>query len=164
MKKIFKTLGYILLVVLVVIQFIRPAKNINTIDANKQISAVMPVPQNVQTILTKACNDCHSNNTVYPWYSNIQPVAWWLSDHIKDGKKHLNFDEFASYSLRKQYHKMEETIDMVKGGEMPLESYTIIHGDAKLTQDEKVAITSWAQSVMDSMKRKYPIDSLVKKK
>lgn len=164
MKKIFKTLGYILLVVLIIIQFFRPTKNTAAVDANKQISAVMPVPQNVQTILAKACNDCHSNNTAYPWYSNFQPVAWWLNEHVVDGKKHLNFDEYATYRPRRQYHKMEEVIEMVKEGEMPLESYTIIHKNANLTQDEKVAITGWAQMVMDSLKRKFPIDSLVKKK
>lgn len=164
MKKLFKFLGYMVLVVLVVIQFFRPEKNQQPIDATKQMASVLPVPQNVQSILAKACNDCHSNNTVYPWYSNIQPIAWWLNDHIVDGKKHLNFDEYAAYRPRRQYHKMEEVIEQVKEGEMPLESYTIIHKNAVLTQSEKVELTSWAQAVMDSLKRKYPIDSLIKKK
>lgn len=164
MKKFFKFFGYLLLATFIVIQFFRPAKNNSIVDARKQITAVMPVPENVQTIFAKACNDCHSNNTVYPWYSHIQPVAWWLSDHIKDGKKHLNFDEYATYRPRKQFHKMEETTEMVKEGAMPLESYTVIHKNAKLTQEEKVTITNWAQMVMDSLKRKYPIDSLIKKK
>lgn len=164
MKKFFKFLGYMVLVVLVVIQFFRPEKNQQPIDATKQMASVLPVPQNVQSILAKACNDCHSNNTVYPWYSNIQPIAWWLNDHIVDGKKHLNFDEYAAYRPRRQYHKMEEVIEQVKEGEMPLESYTIIHKNAVLTLSEKVELTSWAQAVMDSLKRKYPIDSLIKKK
>ena len=159
-----KKIGLVLLVCLVILQFIRPSKNSNPVDASKQITAATAVPENATLILKKACNDCHSNNTNYPWYSNIQPVYFWLNDHIKEGKRELNFDEFASYRLRKQYHKMEELIEQVKEGEMPLSSYTLIHTDAKLTDAEKATLTGWAQGIMDSMKAKYPIDSLVKKK
>jgi predicted GTPase len=121
------------------------------------------VPANVKTILDKACMDCHSNNTRYPWYASIQPLAWWLADHVKDGKKHLNFDEYTQRSLRYQYHKMEETVEMVKEEEMPLPSYTWTHTDARLSNEERVAITGWAQSVMKNMEAQYPMDSLVKK-
>jgi len=153
-----------LLICLVIIQLIRPPKNSNAVDASKQISAVAAVPENVNLILKKACNDCHSNNTTYPWYSNVQPVYFWLNNHIKEGKREINFDEFASYRLRRQYHKMEELIEQVKEGEMPLSSYTLIHKDARLTDAEKATLTGWAQGIMDAMKAKYPIDSLVKKK
>ena len=102
-----------------------------------------PVPENVEQILVKACNDCHSNSTVYPWYAEVQPIAWWLDDHVKDWKKHLNFNEFASYRLAKQYHKLEEVFDEVKGGEMPLESYTVVHRDAKLTDEERTILMDW---------------------
>lgn len=164
MKKFFKFFGYFLVGIFLIIQFFRPQKNSNAVDATKQIASVYSVPNEVNAILKKACYDCHSNNTVYPWYSNIQPVAWWLNDHIEDGKKEINFDEFASYKLRRQYHKMEEVIEQVKTGKMPLNSYTWMHSEAKLTMGEKAAITGWAQSVMDSMQAKYPIDSLVRKK
>jgi hypothetical protein len=159
-----KKIGLFLLICLVIIQFIRPAKNNSITDSSKQITAVTAVPENVNVILKKACNDCHSNNTTYPWYSNIQPVYFWLNNHIKEGKREINFDEFASYRLRKQYHKMEKLIDEIQEGEMPLSSYTWIHKDAKLTDVEKATLTDWAQSIMDSMKAKYPIDSLIKKK
>ena len=86
------------------------------------------------------------------------------SEYIKDGKKHLNYDEYTSRPLRYQYHKMEETIEMIKEGEMPLNSYTWTHKDAKLSEQEKTKLISWAESVMDNMKSKYPIDSLVRKK
>ncbi|TDO26707.1 heme-binding domain-containing protein [Sediminibacterium goheungense] len=161
--KILKRILLLLLIAFVAIQFVRPAKNVST-DKSKHVSTLYTVPAEVNTILTKACNDCHTNNTVYPWYASVQPVSWWLDDHIKDGKKHLNFDEYSTYSLRKQYHKMEEVIEQVKEKEMPLNSYTWVHGDAKLTEDERVALTGWAQSVIDTMKAHYPIDSLVRKK
>lgn len=158
-----KKLLLALLVVLLVLQAFRPEKN-NSGNKENDISSLYPVPTNVEQILTKACNDCHSNNTVYPWYAEIQPVAWWLDDHVKDGKKHLNFNEFASYKLAKQYHKLEEVFDEVKGGEMPLESYTVVHGDAKLTEAERSVLMDWSVAVRDTMKARFPSDSLILKK
>lgn len=162
--KVVKKIGIGILVVLVVIQFFRPEKNTAPVITENHIYNVYTTSNEVKTILDKACNDCHTNNTNYPWYASIQPVAWWLNDHIKDGKKHLNFSEYKNYNLRRQYHKMEEVIEEVKGGEMPLNSYTWIHGEAKLSINEKALLTVWAQSIMDTMKAKYPIDSLIKKK
>ncbi len=153
-----------LLAILVVIQFFHPKKNKAEGPQANAISAVYTIPDDVKTILAKACNDCHSNNTRYPWYAKIQPVHWWLNKHIQDGKKELNFDEYSNRPLRYQYHKLEETIEVVKEGEMPLKSYTWTHKDALLTDDEKVKLTGWAQSVLDDMKSKYPIDSLIRKK
>jgi len=159
---ILKKIGLGLLASLVVIQFIRPEKNQLPITADQQLTSRYPIPDSVNSILQKACMDCHSNNSRYPWYASIQPIAWWLDEHIRDGKKHLNFDEYTHRSLRYQFHKMEETIEMVKEEEMPLPSYTWTHTEARLTKAERVAITQWAQSVMDTMKQRYPVDSLVK--
>ncbi|MFZ9695467.1 MAG: heme-binding domain-containing protein [Chitinophagaceae bacterium] len=162
--KIVKTVGWVLLVAFLIIQFIHPDKNSSEGPQPNYIGNNYAVPANVRSIMNKACMDCHSNNTSYPWYSKIQPIDWWLAEHVNDGKKHVNFDEYTNRSLRYQYHKMEETIEMVKEGEMPLNSYTWTHTNARLTTEEKDAITGWAQSIMDTMKVRYPIDSLVKQK
>jgi hypothetical protein len=159
---ILRTIGLTLLGALLAIQLFRPEKNQLPVTAELQLSSRYTIPASVNSILQKACVDCHSNTTRYPWYASVQPIAWWLDEHIKDGKKHLNFDEYTHRSLRYQYHKMEETIEMVKEEEMPLPSYTWTHSEARLTQEERVAITQWAQSVMDTMKQRYPLDSLVK--
>lgn len=153
-----------LLVALIIIQFIHPKKNKAEGSQPNYIGNNFTVPADVKTILEKACNDCHSNNSNYPWYANLQPVHWWMERHIKDGKKHLNYDEYTNRPLRYQYHKMEETIEMIKEGEMPLNSYTWTHKDAKLSEEEKTKLIGWAETVMDNMKSKYPIDSLVRKK
>ncbi len=153
-----------LFIVLVIIQFIHPKKNKAEGAQTNYIGHAFPIPDDVKSILTKACNDCHSNNTRYPWYAKFQPVHWWLNRHITNGKKHLNFDEYTNRPLRYQYHKMEETVEMVKEGEMPLNSYTWGHKDARLTEDEKNKLIHWAEGIMDTMKAKYPIDSLVRKK
>lgn len=161
--KILKKIGITLLVILLVMQAFRPAKN-NSGNMSKDISVSYVVPADVKTILAKACNDCHSNATRYPWYSEIQPVSWWLSDHIKDGKRHFNFNEFEGYQIARQYKKLEECIDEVKKGDMPLSSYTLIHKDAILSDEEKNTLFTWLDIVRDSIKSRYPADSLIIKK
>ncbi len=163
-KKILRRTFQILLMVFIIIQFIRPAKNRSEGISNNDITKLYTVPADVQSILKTSCYDCHSNNTVYPWYSYIQPVAWWLNGHIKDGKKDLNFSEFASYRIRRQYKKLEEINELVKKDEMPLDSYLWIHKNAKLSDQQKLTIANWANASRDSIKAKYPADSLVRKK
>ncbi len=155
MKKIF--IG--LLIVLVAIQFIHPSKNLSG-DTQKDISTLYPMPDSVQVIVNKACADCHSNKTNYPWYSKIQPVDFWLENHVKDGKRHFNFNEFASYRIGKQNKKLEECIEQIKEGEMPLSSYTLIHKEAILTEAEKNILTNWYQKIVDTIHANYPADSL----
>ncbi len=161
LRKIF----IMLLAAIVIIQFFHPDKNTDYSPAeSNDIGKVLAIPDNVQDILQKSCYDCHSNNTDYPWYAEIQPIAWWLNNHITEGKNEVNFNEFSTYSLRRQYKKLEEIIEQVKEGEMPLSSYTLIHRDAMLSKDQKLALSSWANAAMESMKAKYPADSLLRKK
>ncbi len=151
-----------LLIVLVVIQFFRPEKNISN-DQTYAIAKKYKVPKDVQRLLEVSCNDCHTNKTVYPWYANIQPVAWWLDDHVVDGKRHLNFSEFTNRPLFVQHHKLDEIVEMVEEGEMPLESYTNfgLHPEAKLTAEQRTTITAWAKAQMAYLENTYPADSLV---
>jgi len=153
-----------ILIVFIVIQFIQPARNKNGQVIATDISKMVSLPQDVQAILKTACYDCHSNNTKYPWYFNIQPAAWWLDNHIREGKEELNFSEFGTYSLARQYHKLEEVKKQVDENEMPLGSYTIIHTDAKLTDAENKTLTNWTEGIRAEIKNKYPADSLIMKK
>ncbi len=163
MKKVLKTTGWLLLIALVAIQFFPPAKNLQAGIPVTHIATKFSIPEDVNTILKKACYDCHSNNSVYPWYFNIQPVGIWMNRHILEGKKHLNFSEYTDKRLRVQYHKLEEVIEQVKEGEMPLNSYTWIHKDAILSEAEKTKLMDWAQSVIVTMESMYPMDSLKRK-
>ena len=160
----FKKILLTLLIIFVLIQFIHPAKNKSTADQPYSIAKAHNIPADVQAVLDKACMDCHSNNTRYPWYSKIQPVDWWLTNHINDGKKGLNFDEFTNKSLRFQYNRLGDVIDLVKKNEMPLNSYTWIHKDAILTDAEKNSLINWSEAIRNEMKAKYPADSLIRKK
>src|SRR6478736_6681673 len=149
--KVVKRILLILLIVFIVLQAFRPAKNTSN-ETTKDISKTYIVPEDVKRILSKACNDCHSNHTRYPWYAEIQPVSWWLADHVNDGKRHLNFNEFDGYRIARQYKKLEECIKEVKEGGMPLPSYTLIHKDAILTETEKQILYNWCEILRDTIK------------
>ncbi len=157
----FKKVVIGLLVFLLAIQFIRPEQNdsdIRTYD----ISTAYQVPEEVNKVLKVACNDCHSNKTEYPWYSRVQPVAWWLDHHVTDGKRHLNFSAFTNLPIAIQNHKFEELVEMVEEDEMPLPSYTYfgLHRGANLNETQKELVMDWARQQMDVLKQTYPADSL----
>jgi hypothetical protein len=163
MKKVLKKILLVLLFIFIGIQFIRPARNTQEGISQNDISKKFAVPADVEQVLQVTCNDCHSNNTRYPWYMNVQPVAWWLDDHIREGKQELNFSEFSIYSIRKQFFKLKKIKEEVEEGDMPLSSYTWIHKDAVLDSSKKKLLTNWADSLMAQMKRTYPPDSLKSK-
>lgn len=143
MKKTFKKIAVLLLVVLIAMQFYRPEKNISngytTLFFETETQPPTPVLETLQT----SCYDCHSNNTTYPWYHQIAPVSYWINDHIADGKKHLNFSDWERYSAKKKDHKMEELIEEVLEREMPLPSYTWTHGN--ITEAQVQALVTWAK-------------------
>ena len=148
--KIVRTLLVIALIALVIIQFIPTEKNIQ--DDYASIVAFeneTKMPEDVKAVMRKDCYDCHSNNTVYPWYDNIAPANFYLEEHIEEGKEHFNASAWESYSLKKKDHKLEELIEEVEEGEMPLDSYTWLHGD--ITDEEKTSILNWAKSARQTL-------------
>lgn len=147
MKLSLKNSGLIAAGVLLLAQFIRPEKN----QSNASPAPILeryPASEQVVDILQRACNDCHSNFTEYPWYAEVQPVASWLANHVEEGKEHLNFSDFTNGSPKRQAHKLEEIIEMVQEGEMPLQSYTWAHKSAVLNEAEKTALIDWARTSM----------------
>ena len=153
LMKILKKIGIILLVALIIAQFFRPEKNEGNIDSVNAFLAETNPSQEVTKILQTTCFDCHSSNTTYPWYNAITPVNYWLNDHIKDGKKHLDFSKWSEYSLKKKEHKMDELHEEVAKKEMPLNSYTWTHADAKLTQEQIDAVVAWGKKVQADYKQ-----------
>ena len=118
------------------------------------ISRSVNVPGNVLAVFKTACYDCHSNNTRYPWYVNIQPVGWVLAHHVKEGKEELNFSEFGTYSKKKQYNKLRSIGESIKEGTMPLNSYRVMHAGARLTETEKNALLKWVEDMRSLSKEK----------
>jgi len=115
------------------------------------ISKTVSISDSVKASLKITCYDCHSNNTNYPWYSNIQPGGWLMAKHIKKGKYELNFSEFGSYSTRRQVSKLNGIANSIKDDIMPLKSYKIMHKSAELSTDEKSLLINWAQQSKDSL-------------
>lgn len=164
MKRFFKFLVIGLLVLFVLAQFYPHPKPNDSGNNTHSISTVHLVPDSVQLLLRTSCYDCHSNSTYYPWYYKIQPVAYWLGNHIDEGKRELNFSEFGNYGISKQFNKLRGIAHEIEDGEMPLTSYTLIHTNASLSDAQKKTITSWAYGLRDSIEAVYPADSLVRKR
>lgn len=145
MMKIVKKIAIVLLVVLVGMQFYRPEKNQAVGDYVAAFESETQPSAEVKHILKTACYDCHSANTEYPWYNNIAPISYWMADHVSEGKEHLNFSDWENYTAKKKDHKLEEVIEEVKEGHMPLNEYTWTHADAQLGQEQITALVTWAE-------------------
>jgi len=145
--KIFKTIGIVVLAIIVIAQFFGPEKNSGEVKSIESFLTETNPPEEVVSILKTACFDCHTNTTKYPWYSNITPINYWMDDHIKHGKDELNFANWTEFSLKKKEHKMEEVWEEVEKNKMPLEEYLWTHSDAKLNESQKQALISWAKNV-----------------
>lgn len=141
------------LVVLVVIaQFFRPEKNVgNPVDL-EPFYAETKADEGIQSILKVSCNDCHSSHTNYPWYAEITPSNFFLAGHVNEGKEHLNFSDWNSYNAEKKEHKLDELVEMVKKSEMPLDSYTWIHQDAILSDEDLNRLVDWAKEAQKNYK------------
>lgn len=140
-----------LLIVFIGIQFIPTKRNQNTEMLATDFTKTFDVPKDIQNILRTSCYDCHSNNTKYPWYNKIQPASWLLEDHIKEGKEELNFSEFRAYSKRRQKSKLKSISSQIRDDEMPIWSYTLIHRDAKLSENDKKLMMEWVDKIRDSL-------------
>jgi hypothetical protein len=142
-----KWIGIGVLAVLVGLQFIPTRTNQSTTVPPTDFVKTYNVPEDVKSILAVSCYNCHSNNTNYPWYSRVQPVGWYLENHINKGKEDLNFSEFGDYSARMQQNKLKSMISQVEDGEMPLPSYTFIHREARLSENSKKRLVDYLKTL-----------------
>ena len=146
MKKALKITALILFIGFAALQLFRPDFTNPPVNASETIESSMQIPENVQKILTNSCKDCHSNETNYPWYSKIQPSAWFLKDHIDEGRREMNFSVWNTYEPRRKKRKFDEICEQIEAREMPLPSYLWIHWDAKLSDQDVKVLCDWAKS------------------
>ncbi|MBP6508483.1 MAG: heme-binding domain-containing protein [Opitutaceae bacterium] len=152
MKSLLKKILVVLFIALVAIQFFPAARNVSTAAPGpNDITVMYPTPPAVKAILAESCYDCHSDNTRYPWYTRIQPVGWWMQQHVTEGLDELNFSQFGTYTPKRARKKMDETIQETKDGEMPLPSYLIMHRQAKLTDLQIQQLVDWAAGIKASI-------------
>lgn len=150
MRRILRVVRWLLVIGVVlfaIAQFIRPAKTNPAINQSLAIETQLHVDPKVAAIFDRSCADCHSNKTIWPWYSNVAPVSWFVIDHVNHGRSHLNFSEWGSYSKEEQADLLRDICGEVKRGTMPLSSYTPLHPGSEVSGDEMAAICGWAGSV-----------------
>lgn len=151
MKKVLKLVVILIATIFIILQLFQVDKTNPPIVEAETLEAAVAVPPDIQLIIGRSCNDCHSNKTIYPWYASIQPSGWFLRDHIDHGRDELNMSKFNTYENKKKKRKLEEICDEVDVGAMPLPSYLWLHGDAVVSETEKKALCDWTKSAIASI-------------
>lgn len=158
-----KKISVILLVAFILIQFFPIDKNNPAPTPQMDFLTIKNTPETTAKLIRNGCYDCHSNETKYLWYSNVQPIAWFLQDHIEEGRKELNFSTFATYEPKRQAHKLAEAIEQIEKGEMPLDSYIIAHSEAKFSEAQKQEVIQYLKLVESDIRREHQLPDEVKK-
>lgn len=140
MKKPFKIAIGVAVVLLVSLQLVPVDRS------NPPITAALQPDGEVGDVLRAACMDCHSNETVWPWYARVAPVSFFVADHVEEGREHLNLSTFGEAAPRRQDHMLEEFVEVLEEGEMPLRSYTLGHPEARLTDQQRQLLMEWARA------------------
>ena len=144
--RVLKWIAIILIVVFLGIQFVRPARTNPPVDESQTIFARTQMMPQVAAILERSCRDCHSNKTVWPWYTNVAPISWWLSDHVNEGRQALNLSEWGKLDQDRQDRKLRQICDQVSDGEMPLSVYLPMHPQARLSAEDKKTLCDWTEA------------------
>ncbi len=142
-KKIF----FGILILLIVIQFFRIDKTNPKVIPSEEFFTVNAAPENIKQITKNACYDCHSNETKYPWYANVAPISWMLANHRNEGREHLNFSTWATRNNNQQQHALEESVEVIENGEMPMALYVVNHPEAKLSESQKKEFVNYFKSL-----------------
>lgn len=148
MKRILKPAALVLVLAAIGIQFVRPARTNPPTPPTRALSARVAVPHDVAAVLDRACRDCHSNETTWPWYSNVAPISWFVIDHVDHGRSHFNYSDWAKYEPREAASLLEDTCELARKGAMPLPSYLWMHGDARLVPGDVEKICEWTKTTL----------------
>jgi hypothetical protein len=149
MKRLWRVLRWLVLVIFVgfvIAQFFGPAKTNPAVDPSQVIEAKLQVTPPVTAILDRSCNDCHSNKTRWPWYSNVAPVSWFVIGHVNEGRENINFSEWGRYTPRDVDSLLKQMCRETKAGVMPLSSYTPLHPGSKLSADDVKRLCAWTDA------------------
>jgi len=151
--KIVKWLLISLVCLFILIQLKRPARTNPAVDESQTIEAHTQMPPQVKDILDRSCRDCHSNKTEWPWYTNVAPLSWWITDHVNQGRKQLNLSEWGKLDKDRQDKKLRQICDEVEDGAMPLPSYLPMHPKAKLSEQDKKTLCDWTAAERERLSR-----------
>jgi len=150
MRKLVKVTLIILIIAVVVIQFFQPDKN-KSEDRSNHIFEIEQIPENIKSILSNSCLDCHSNNTNYKWYHKPAPVSWMVNQHIVKGKDELNLSDWGEFDIYDRIGTLEEICKESERKTMPLKSYTAIHRSAKLSDEQIAELCAWTEKLGEEL-------------
>ncbi len=142
-----KRLGLSALALVVAVQFVPVTRDNPPAASASAFYSAESVPAEVRSVIGQSCTNCHTNETVWPWYSYLAPFSWMVAHDVHQARGQLNFSEWNKYSSKKKEQKLEEICEQVMNGDMPDGKYLLMHRKAKLTQDQREAICNWTQSV-----------------
>ncbi len=154
MSRRLKIGGLALLSILLILQFFQPEQNNSAVDPELDMLAVIAPPEHIAVLIRNACYDCHSNQTIYPWYEKVSPVSWYLHKHILDGKEGLNFSDYGQMDKADRIGALVDFCDVLDAGTMPLQSYMLLHKNARLSQKEKETLCNWTEDEALKVMRK----------
>ena len=146
MRKILKVIAVVFVLAFIALQFYRPEIINPPVIESETLASTTRVPANIQALLKRSCNDCHSNQTIYPWYSHVTPFSWLLAEHIEEGRRELNFSVWNTYSGNRKRNKFDEICEQVTTGEMPHNQYLWIHAEARFSEEDKKLLCDWAET------------------
>ena len=148
MRVLLKRLGLMLAILCVAIQLYRPERSNPPVDRPRAIQAHLEVSPAAARVLDRSCRDCHTQETRWPWYSNVAPASWFVANHVNHARSHLNLSDWAAYSPEDVRHHLEEMCQLVRKGEMPLPSYLWIHRHARPSSEDVQALCDWTQAAV----------------
>jgi hypothetical protein len=150
MKKALRIIILVMIGIFVIAQFFQPDKNVSP-RTEQHILETENVPEHIKTMLTNACLDCHSNQTNYLWYHKISPVSWFINNHIVEGREHLNLSDWGKQDVFDKIGTLEEMVEEVEEGEMPLKEYVWMHPKAKLNEEEIARMKAWSEELSEEL-------------
>ncbi len=147
----FRAIGIVVLIIAAA-QLIRPDHHNPPVNPENSFQTRMHPDPQVARLIDRSCADCHSNRTVWPWYSNVAPLSWVVGDDVREGRAHVNFDDWGKYDAKKSAGLLKDICDMVRQGDMPLWSYRMTHGGTRLSSSERGQICGWTKLALDGAK------------
>ena len=151
--KVLKALFFLFVLLFLVAQIIRPSRANPPVDESQTIQARTQMTAEAAAILDRSCRDCHSNKTVWPWYTNVAPISWFIANHVSEGRHSMNLSEWGRLDRDQQDRKLRQICDEIQDGVMPLSSYTPLHPGSKLTEQDKKTLCEWTDAERQRLKR-----------
>ncbi len=153
MRKIVRATSALAIAGAVAIQFVRPARTNPVTNPGRTLAAHVPVTSEAAAVLDRACRDCHSNDTRWPWYSHVAPISWFVIDHVNHGRRHVNFSDWGQYSPEDAERILKNACAFARRETMPLPSYRWVHRDARLTDVDVAALCEWTEGAVRVAKK-----------